>query len=356
MKNLKKILCLTIMLLALVPFISVKALDIDEYFNAADDVTDTGNYNHSRLVAGKSIISKSTIYGVSFVAGDDLTIDSNSEYGLFAGNTIDIKGNVEKDLFIAGNKVVLDDKAVIGRDVFIAANKVDINTNIEGNVFIAASKVEFNDVTINGDVSLSTSNISFSGDVVINGELKYNEDTKINGEKNASIDELSKYEIAKVKKMTFVDKLFTRMLHVLALITLAFMINLIFPKIYKKISKDIDTSKVLKNIGVGFCGMIIIPILSIATLFTVVGIVFGLLSLGIYGICISLASLTAMSVVGSAILTKVFNSKDNSYLSILIGIITLSIISLIPVFGAVMSFLLMLFGLGLIFETIKNNR
>lgn len=373
MKKLKKILLVIIMILTLIPFISVKASTFDDYFNVTNEDSDTGEYNHSRFVVGRDIKSKSTVSGVSLVAGYDLDIESNSEYGLFAGNTINIKGNIENDLFTAGNKIVIDEDTAIGRDVFIAASRVIIDANIKGNIFIAASdvqingdiagnlyvsssKVKFDDVTVSGDVTLSVNNIEFVDEVTINGELKYNDNANFNGKKNASISELSEYKISNVNKITLADRIISKMMTILSTIVLAFMINLIFPKIYKKLSKDIDSSKVLKNISLGLCTMIIVPIISIIVLLTAVGIKLGLLMIGLYAICITLASLTATVVIGNNILMRILKSKDNSYLSILLGIVTVSIVSLMPLFGVIINILLMLYGLGIIVETIKNNR
>ena len=56
-------------------------------------------------IAGNSVYDATNVDGISFVAGNDVNINGNYEYGFVAGNIVDVKGKYQKDVFVFGNMV-----------------------------------------------------------------------------------------------------------------------------------------------------------------------------------------------------------------------------------------------------------
>ena len=105
----------------------------------------------------------------------------------------------------------------------------------------------------------------------------------------------------------------------------------------------------------GLIALIIIPMVSIILLCTIIGIRLGFVLLLLYIIMLLIAILYASLICGNLILTKLFKSNDNSYLSIAIGVIVIKLVSIVPVIGSLVYFLVILYGMGKSIELFKNR-
>lgn len=353
MKNFKKLFLVFIFAFMIIPFTNINA-SVNDYFKAEDVISSEKEINHSYFMAGNKITSKDKVDGILFMAGNTLKSKSLIEYGMFAGNVVEVTSDVEKDLFVAANDITVE-SSNIGRDVYLVGNTVTLNSNINGNVFIGSNTLEIGNITIKGDVDLNCSSINFGDNVVIEGTLKYNEDVKITGLDNVKYNALETYEDEEMNIETK-DILVSKVISIISLIVITIIICAIFPKIYKKLSKEVSISKTFKNLLYGLCVLVLVPFAAIFTFITVIGIPIGIIGLLLYGIFIYLSVAVSATVVGNLILTKLFKQKDNAYLSIIIGILVVRIITLIPYIGGFIYFLLMLIGLGLILELLSREK
>ena len=129
----------------------------------------------------------------------------------------------------------------------------------------------------------------------------------------------------------------------------------LLPNVSDKLNNvSIDFKDIIKTSLIGFLVLIIVPIISIITLFTKLLSPLALITILIYGISIYLSSLLVSYIIGNYIDDK-FNNKDNKYISLLMGIVIVKIIKLIPVIGGLFSFIILIYGMGLIFNYIKKN-
>ena len=69
-----------------------------------------------------------------------------------------------------------------------------------------------------------------------------------------------------------------------------------------------------------------------------------------YIIALMLATILASAVIGQNIYTKLFKQKDNIYISTIIGILVVKLVSLIPYIGGIVALLVFLYGLGMIWR------
>ena len=68
-----------------------------------------------------------------------------------------------------------------------------------------------------------------------------------------------------------------------------------------------------------------------------------------------LALLYGSVVLGNLILTKLFKTKDNSYLAITVGVILIKLLGLIPSVGGYVYLIAILYGMGKPIELFKNR-
>ena len=170
MKSIEKLFVLLIFSsLLILPNVYAK----DNYLNVSDNTNKS--VEHSMFTAGDDVSTNNNIKGIDFTAGNNLSINGSSEYGLIAGNSINFKGLVTRDLFIAGNQIVVDSNANLARDLYVAGNKVTVSADIKGNIFLVANEVIIDSKKIDGDITLSGGKLTISNDTKINGTLKYND-------------------------------------------------------------------------------------------------------------------------------------------------------------------------------------
>ena len=162
MKSIEKLFILLIFsCLLILPNVYAK----DNYLNVSDNTNK--NVEHSMFTAGDDVSTNNNIKGIDFTAGNNLSINGSSEYGLIAGNSINFKGLVTRDLFIAGNQIVVDSNANLARDLYVAGNKVTVSADIKGNIFLVANEVIIDSKKIDGDITLSGGKLTISNDTKI---------------------------------------------------------------------------------------------------------------------------------------------------------------------------------------------
>lgn len=99
-------------------------------------------------------------------------------------------------------------------------------------------------------------------------------------------------------------------------------------------------------IGWGLLFLTVIPLLACLFIISLIGIPLGVVTILIYAISLSLAKLLAGLSLGSRLLKDVKLQKP--YLSLVLGLVIMVILQLIPIFGWLAYFILILFGLGLL--------
>ena len=187
----------------------VGSVNADNIADAGDNLVQKGSYDNNRFVAGKKIINKATIDGLSFIAGKVIELEGTSSYDFIAGETIFVKENVLKDIFVAGNKITIDKDAIVGRDAYIAGNDIVIKSNIAGCLRLGGNIVDLRGITISKDAYVLANEIILDKDTIINGKFSYPEDANVKGLKAASIGSVKTIKGSKmVKKNEFKDIIF----------------------------------------------------------------------------------------------------------------------------------------------------
>ena len=346
MENIKKLFILLIISSFLI-LPNVYAED-SNYLNISNNTVKT--VNHSMFTAGDDVSTNNAVKGIDFTAGNNLNINGSSEYGMFAGNSINFKGMVTRDLFVAGNNIVIDSSANIARDLYVAGNTITISADIKGNIFLAASEVIIDSKEISGDVTLNSGKLTISDNTKINGTLKYNDNIEYSNT-NASIKEIKTYHVEKSKDEV-IPSISSILLGIVTSFLVALAIYLLLPASYKVLD-EVKKDKVFKTFGNGFLFLIAVPVISIILMISIVCMPLAIIALILYGIIIYLSSIISSVYFGRLIGNKVLK-LDNIYLQILIGVVITKLVKLIPVIGGLYSFVIVILGVGLVYNMLKK--
>lgn len=343
----KKILGVIVIFAAM--FMTFGVVKADEYFNANDNVSDNGTYSHSHFEAGNIITSSSNVNGLSFVAGANVNVSGTKEYSFVAGETVQLNGTIEKDVFAAGNAVIIGKDANIGRDLYLAGNSVTIQSNIKGTVFVAASLVKLENITVDGDVSIAANTLEIGGNVSINGKLKINDDAVINNESNMTVTNKEVYKSSGMN-IDFSTRISDIILDILKTLFTGIVLILLFPKLFKKIKYDLEAKDIGIKLLYGLLVLFAVPMVSVVLFSILVGISISAMLLMMYVIAIIAASILSAVVIGQNIYTKLFKQKDNIYISMCIGILVVKLVGFIPYIGWILDLLIFFYGLGIIWK------
>lgn len=350
MKKSKKFLSLLVCLM-LLPMLTVHAQDPivkDQFVVEADDtVTSKDDVNGSGIYAGNNVNFENTIDGIGVLAGNNVDFKGNAEYGVLAGNNINVNGNIEKEGFIFGNIIHLDDNFVGNRDLFIFGNTVTIDGTVKRDVTIYAAEVIIKG-KVERNVTISADKIEVSGDAIIGGTLKYNEDAKANISSNATIQTTEVTE-ALVREYTWQQKAWSFIQNYVGMLLIFLVAGLLIPALFRRydtVTKTLNPVHALAMAGYGIISMLFVPMLSILLIATTFGVSLGLLLLALFIIACCLATIFTGYLLGLVIWRNFIKKDINVLLVGFIGITILMLLQLIPYIGTVIAFISMIIGVG----------
>ena len=344
-------------ILCLLTFIALFAINTnvqakESFYQADDNLSVEGKFDGTVFFGGDTVFTNSQIKGVAFVAGNNVEISGETEYGFMAGNSLKITGKVNNDLFAAGSNITINDKASIERDAYLAASTISISDATVGrDIKMSAATVTLSDVTIKGDVYISATTINLEDNVVIEGTLSYNETAIINGIKDNSIAKVDTYEVENTEAATLASNIKGKLFSIVSGFIILLIMYLAFPKLFKKIDEKIEDNKVsnyFSKIGIGFIGLIMIPIISIISICTIIGMPIGFVLLASYVMSLYFGTLITAYIVGNKLYTLGLKKEYNFYTVSFFGLIVMSVLGLIPFVSGIVGFFGLLFGLGMI--------
>ncbi len=309
------------------------------------------------LLAGNQVMNDTTVRGILFAFGNGVSAGAKSEYAFIAGNNVDIYGQIEKDLFVAGNSVKINRTAEIGRDVYAAVSGVTVDADLKGDFSASADVVVLNNVKIDGDVDLAVSRLLINGDTVkIGGTLIVNADAEIvNSASNFEYSEIERYEVVHYD-LAPAAIVTVKTISIVGLFVAMLIILLVFPRVDKKVAKEISGTQMLVDMLIGFCMLVLIPVVCAILLITIIAAPAAILLLAVYIIMVYIAQGFSGLWLGKLIVERIFGWEGHKLFETLLGIVILGFASLAPIVGGWIGFFSLLLGLGLIVQSVRNKQ
>lgn len=320
----------------------------DIYADADSKVDSERSVGHSFFLAGNDVLSKDYVDGIHFLAGNLVEFTGSAEYGAFAGNSLKVNGDIDKDLFIAGNSIEIGEDTLIGRDLYAVATTVLIKANLSGNAFVGGQRVVLENVTLAGDLNLSAEEIIVKGKVSVAGTLKYNDNARITGLENLTADQTETYVGSSTKvDVSFATSLTTKLIFLLGRLLVAIILIAIASKFSKRLLDEFVLKNSWKDLALGLGLLLALPLAIIFVAITVIGLPLGLVGLGFYIFFAYLSTSVTGLVLGGLLAKHLFkNEKLHVFLKASIGIVLLALLGFIPYIGSLITGLSTCFGFG----------
>lgn len=303
------------------------------------------------------VAAAATRTGGTVVVGADETVDENLE--AFGGSVV-VRGTVNGDLQAFGGSVVVE--GTVTGDVEATAGSVQILGTVGGDVSAAGGAVDIGDGaqiggtleagagsiavggTVLGDARLGADNVRLGENARIGGDLVYDGDlTRADGATiDGSVTRDEGMNVGANEDFAIPGVVFTVYGVFVALLVGAILL-LAFPGTAAAVA-DRATGDPLRTGGIGLLTAVAVPIVLVVVAVTVVGIPLALAGSLAFGLLVWLGTIYGRFVLGTWLLSLA--DVDNRWAALVVGVVTVALLRLVPVVGALTRFVVFLLGFG----------
>ncbi|HYF10194.1 MAG TPA: polymer-forming cytoskeletal protein [Candidatus Paceibacterota bacterium] len=321
-------------------------------------------------VAGNSMTIEGAVTGDVTSAGSTLLFTGSASQDLqAAGGTLTIIGNVGDDVRAAGGSITFGSSArgdallaggdvttlpsmVVGGDMYLAGGRVLLSGVVQGRVRVHARDVTING-TISGPLSISADTVTFGPNASLAGTVTYSAGRAATVVEGAAFSGEVIYEPLSPHENSYSPLYWAKTIGVWFVLKLLmiFLGCLVMSLYYRRAVLGL-AARFFDGFGwnvlIGFAFLVATPFAAVLLMMTVVGLLIGILVLLIYGAMLIINTLYLPALVGGEIYRYFKREAEMkvSVLTIVIGTVALAILSLVPVVGWIVAFILMLGTLG----------
>lgn len=303
------------------------------------DITIDSIVDGNVFVFGNNITISGEVGGDVFAFGDNVTVTDQAYIhgSIFVfGNRITING-ICYDVYAACESLTLESKAIISRDLRLAAARTNISGQIRRDAYLSTDELVFPDDAkdlIRGNLSYTSGSEFAISDAVVGGNITYT--PEVSNEKTV------------VKTITsYITDILSTLLYSLAIILLTIWIA---PNFKEKATK-IFKKRTPLSLGVGLLTSLAIIIGSFVLIFITNGLGVGIsaAAVTIYILALTIAK-TVFGMASAKLIADKLNQKNNIMFVVisLITIFVISLLELIPFVGGLFGFVITMIGLGII--------
>jgi len=336
----------------------------DDLYVAGETIIIDGIVDGDLWAAGNTITVNGIVNGSVMAAGRIVNINGVITHAVRAvAATININGSVGGDVITGCGNVNIASTAIVGGDLLFGADIVGIDGPIEGNIKGSGREVTISN-WVNGNVELEVESLTILSTANIGGDLSYTSEEEADIQSGAQIAGATTHKLPEVKEdgakvfpfVLFAGVLGKVMSFLMALVT-GVVIIFLAPRRLMSIAEAIG-SRPGPSAGWGALIVFVAPLAAVLVCFTIIGIPVGLITLALYGIALYLAQIPVGLFIGRWIIGRfrVVESKAIMVGALAVGLAILKLLSLIPYFGFVVGFVVVLFGLGAVVAAERKRR
>ncbi len=324
----------------------------DTLLVAAETVLIEGVVTGDLVAVGRRIDISGSVNGNLLTFAETVTVSGKvGGLALGAASLYDLRGaTVADDLWAAGKKVGIDEQARVGGNAAIAGESSSIEGSVGRDLYVFAETVELSG-KLGQDLEAFAGRLRLLGDAHIGGNVRF---------RSASEDRLHRAETVRVDgDVEFLDmpeeldkgSRYARLefyLWQLARLIGAFLVGVALLWLvpgFRSMSIGAGV-EALKSTGLGLVALVSVPIIAVLVAFTIVGLPLTLIAIAAWLLGLYLAKIVVGAIIGRMVL-----SESNSLPWTLLAGLAIVIVAVnLPVIGGVISFLLTIFGLGLLVQ------
>ncbi|MBT4849241.1 hypothetical protein HON36_00110 [Candidatus Parcubacteria bacterium] len=323
------------------------------YYAAGQTIEIYGTVNGDLFLAGKNItIDSENINGDIFAAGESITIKGKINGSVrFAGQHMSVSGYVRDNVLSFGQNLKLDPESILDGHLTFWGQALSLRGQVNGQVEGGMDSLSLSGtVGKNVDVYLENTkegNVNIEDQAFINGALHYRAWKELAINPNAVIKGgplFEKLEDKKAKPWT--SKATSLLIKFFGLLVVGMVFLYLWPKMFGK-AYDKAYKNTVPTFLKGLLFLIVVPIICIILLITVIGIPMAGLLFVTWLMLLYLAKVVAAWLTGQFIKSKFFEKKKIAKINILaIGVFVYMLLGQIPFIGTIFAVIIFLLALG----------
>ncbi len=324
----------------------------DDLYLFGGTITVDGAVKGDVVAAGGTITLAGPVDGDVLVAGGTTTIAGPVHGSIrVASGQARLNGAVDKDVMAAGGSVVLNQPARVGRDLYVGGGSTVVNGAVGRNLVASAGTLVLNG-TVGGSVSADVGELRLEPGAQVRGDLRYQSPRPAAIAAGASVAGTTAYQPRESGQPELANPAFWIVVGWLRLLVGTFVLGLalvlLFPHFGQRAS---DTLFAAPGASAGLGCVLLAGVPLLALIVFGVGIVIGgwwlgLLALALYLVALALGYVLFGLAVGRWILGRLQPGGLHLVWPLLLGLVLLTLLTLVPVLGALVSLAAIWLGLG----------
>lgn len=327
----------------------------DDLIAIAGNVDIKGSVTGNVCAFAQTVNVSGDIGGSLFIGAASSSVSPKSVQTVWAaGGNLNISGEISKNVILAGGSLNITSNAVVGKDLHAYGGSFEADGNVNGAIKGAVGK--FSMAGTSGRVKIRADRVKIRSTAVVSGDVSLTSESAPEIEDGAMIGgELTVREIEEEEAKPFFFAIAPLIGFLFGVIKMIVWISKIIVGIilialcHKYIRRIMDTfaRQPWKSLGIGFLGVIVIPVAAAVFLATLVGYPISVLLLYVFSILCYVSSVVIAVILGEKIIQLFNKGKEVSlYLSFVIGMIILFVVSFIPILNFLVRIFVLLFGFG----------
>ena len=324
----------------------------DTLLVAAETVLIEGVITGDLVAVGRRIDISGSVEGNVLAFAESVTVRGKvGGFALGAASSYDLRGaTVGGDLWIAGERVGIDDEARVGRNATVGAQTISVEGFVAKDLYAFAETVELSGV-LGEDLEAIADRVRLLGEAHVGGNVRF---------RSGNEDRLHRAETVRVDgDVEFLDMpegfedrsryaTVEFYLWQVARLIAAFLVGLAFLWFvpgYRSVSIGAGVDA-LKTAGVGFLIMVSVPIMAVLVAFTLVGLPLSFIAIAAWLLSLYLAKIVVGAVVGRMLLSQ----SGSLPWTLLVGLTIVIVAVNLPFIGGIINLVLTIVGLGLLVQ------
>jgi cytoskeletal protein CcmA (bactofilin family) len=313
---------------------------------AGRNATIAGHVTGEVVVAGGTVdISGPVDQSVTVLAGT-VTVSGPVGGNLHVlGGSVTINSTVAGDLLIGAGSVSIPAGGVVGGDIVGATGTLSLSGKVGGDLRVYGGSITV-DGTVGGSVIAQASNLTLTESAQVAHDVRYRSHQKATISPAAKIGGVTDYTHtsgSNYASFTVLGLIFRLiLLYAAALVLIA-----LFRRQTTQVAETYDR-RFLPALLTGFGFIILTPIVAVLLLLTIVGAYLAIMLFFAYVLVILLSIAYSAICLGHLIVRRFGDGPMSPYLSSLIGVALIVLLTLIPILGGIAGFILIVTGAGAI--------
>ncbi len=331
----------------------------DDLIAMARSVKIEGRVNGDLYAFAQKVKVENMVNGSIFTGGNKIEINAKNCRSIcaFCGS-LKTESNIENNLLFFGGSLKTEKANTINKDVIAFGGEVMIEGEVGDEVKGSMGSFHLNGKV--GKVDISAERVNIDSNTTVMGDILIGTEEEPNINPNAKI--LGKTEFKKIEEKVHRPKRgigfvgFLKILFFISKIVIGIILIALF-KPYIKKTNEILKSSTWKSLGFGFLTIIIIPVVTVITLATIIGIPVAIFGVFVFLTLAYISGIIFATGLGDWIIRLV--KKDgmvSPYLAFIIGFVIFTLVCLIPYLGFFIRLVVIFLGTGMIVLLLNKIR